>query len=159
MQDADLRLRPVVLPDDVALAVPWYGDAEVMRLSEFTTEPYDAETVRRMYAWFLERGEAWIVELRTDAGTWEPIGDIALTPDTVPIVIGRPEHRGRGYGRRALRLVVDHARRLGWQRLRTKGIRVGNDRSRRAFEAAGFRLVRTGPNEAGHDTWFHELAL
>ena len=154
-----MRLRPVELPGDAALAVPWYGDPDVMRLSEDTTEPYDEETVRRMYAWFLQRGEAWIIEVRTASGAWRAVGDVALTPDTVPIVIGVPEHRDRGLGRRVLRLVIEHARRLGWQKLRTKGIWVGNERSRRAFEAVGFSLVATGPDNAGRESWFHELAL
>ena len=34
LRDGDLRLRPLRLPEDVDLALPWYQDPEVMSLSE-----------------------------------------------------------------------------------------------------------------------------
>ncbi len=32
--DKDLRLRPIRLPDDIIIALPWYQDEEVLYYSE-----------------------------------------------------------------------------------------------------------------------------
>ena len=62
LQDGDLRLRPVVLPDDVATAVAWYRDPEVLRFSEGEgTPPYDAGRVEQMYRTMVTRCEVYIV--------------------------------------------------------------------------------------------------
>ena len=158
-RDQDLRLRPVQLPEDARLALPWYADAEVMRLSEDVLEPYDEDTISGMYEYLLARGEAYIIEVREASGDWRAIGDIALTPETVPIVIGLPEDRNRGLGRRALELVIGRARDLGWAKLETKSIWTRNTRSRHVFESVGFKLVRVGPDDQGRESWFHRLDL
>jgi RimJ/RimL family protein N-acetyltransferase len=158
-RDPGLRLRSVRLPEDVSIALPWYADPEVMDLSESTREPYDEAVVKGMYSYLLGRGEAYIIEVRDEARGWMPVGDVALTPQSVPIVIGVPEHRNRGLGRRVLELVIARARELGWRVLRTKGIWTRNTRSRRLFEAVGFKLVGTGPDREGRECWFHELEL
>jgi RimJ/RimL family protein N-acetyltransferase len=155
----DLRLRPVELPADIQLALPWYADPEVMDLSEGISEPYGEDTIGGMYRFFLARGEAFIIEVRDETGDWLAIGDAALTPETVPVVIGVPEYRSRGLGRRVLALIIEHAREQGWAKLKTKGIWTRNPRSRRAFEAVGFKLVETGPDNEGRESWFHELDL
>lgn len=159
LQDEDLRLRPVELPGDIDLALSWYADPEVLKYSENTPEPYGRNTIEGMYRFFMKRGEAYIIEARDAAGYWEAIGDAALTPDTVPIVIGAPEYRNRGYGRRVLKLLIARARELGWRKLKTKGIWTSNPRSRRTFEAAGFRLAGTGPDNEGRESWFYEMEL
>lgn len=158
-QDPDLRLRPVKLPEDIARALPWYADPEVMEFSEDCSEPYGEKDVGGMYRYFLKRGEVYIIEVRGEPGEWLPVGDVALTSKSVPIVIGVPEYRNRGLGRRVLSLIIDRARGLGWTKLATKGIWIRNQRSRRAFEAVGFRLVDTGPDNGGRESWFHELDL
>jgi GNAT superfamily N-acetyltransferase len=82
--------------------------------------------LRSEYRYFLERGEVYIIEVREAPGLWTPIGDVSLTPETVPIVIGVPAYRNRGLGKRVLRLVIRRARDLGWARLKTKGIWTRN---------------------------------
>jgi RimJ/RimL family protein N-acetyltransferase len=47
-----------------------------------------------------------------------------------------PEHRGHGWGRRALRLLVEHARTLGLRRLRCE-VRAGNP-AERLYRGLGF---------------------
>ena len=136
--DGELRLRPVRMPDDIPLAVDWYNDPEVMRLSEGSVdETYDAEMIGKMYRYLSDRGELYIIELLI-AEEWVPIGDVTLAPDTIPIVIGVAEYRSRGYGKRALSLIVDRARALGWRELRVKSVYTFNVRSRRLFESLGF---------------------
>jgi hypothetical protein len=69
LQDDGLRLRPLVLPENVALALPWYADLEVMDLSEDTSEAYSEDTVRVMYRYLMERGEVYVIEVREPAAT------------------------------------------------------------------------------------------
>ncbi len=48
-----------------------------------------------------------------------------------------PEHRGQGWGRRALRLLIDHARALGVRRLRCEVV-AGNPRAEGLYRSLGF---------------------
>jgi RimJ/RimL family protein N-acetyltransferase len=84
-----------------------------------------------------DAGELYFVEVLTD-GAWRPVGDAALLPDDVPIVIGRPEDRSRGIATEAMQLLVMRARELGWTELRSGPIDPANVRSRRLFQRAGF---------------------
>ena len=96
-----VRLRPVDMSYDIDLAVPWYQDPEVIRYSEGKdVKPYDRETVERMYAHLSGKGEFFIIEV-LERNVWKPIGDAALTSDSLPIVIGDRNYRSRGIGRRS----------------------------------------------------------
>lgn len=58
------------------------------------------------------------------------------------IVLGEPQRWGQGYGREAVRLLTDFGfHSLGLERV-TLYTYPDNERARRAFSAAGFRLVR-----------------
>ena len=160
LQDGDLRLRPVVLPDDIAAAVPWYHDPEVLRLSEGEgTLPYDATVIEQMWRTMITRCEVYIIETLTPAG-WLAIGDVALCREGgVPIVIGDAAYRSRGLGTRILRLLIGRARSLGWSRLIVKGVYTYNDRSRRLYERAGFRKIGLVTADGDHPAWRFELPL
>ncbi len=119
---------------------------------------YDAAMISSMYRYLLERGEAYIVEIRA-AEAWVALGDAALCTDCIPIVIGVPEHRSRGLGSRVLRLLVTRARALGWRRIRVKGVYTYNPRTRRLYERAGFRLTGLRPAQGGQDAWTFDLLL
>ena len=159
-QDGDLRLRPVALPDDVATAVAWYRDPEVLRFSEGEgTPPYDAARVEQMYRTMVTRCEVYIVEVPGEGG-WRAIGDAGLCREAgVPIVIGEAACRSRGLGTRVLRLLVDRARALGWSRLVVQGVFTDNDRARRLYERAGFRVVGEIRDGEGRPMWRMELRL
>jgi RimJ/RimL family protein N-acetyltransferase len=75
----------------------------------------------------------------------EPIGTIALygfADGGAEAEWGRfviaPESRGRGWGRRALTLLLDHARRLGVRRLRCE-VLGGNAGAEALYRNLGFR--------------------
>jgi RimJ/RimL family protein N-acetyltransferase len=159
LQDGGLRLRPAVLPEDVALGLPWYADPEVLRLSEGEdTPPYDADMVERMYRYLARHRELYVIEVREPDG-WRAIGDGALCPDSIPIVIGEAAYRSHGLGTRVLSLLVRRARDLGWPKLTVKGIYTHNQRARRLFERAGFSMLGAMTDQDGHRLWQLELSL
>ncbi len=149
MQDGDLRLRPLRLPDDIEAALRWYADPEVLRLSEGdATEPYSATTIEQMYEALAAEAEVFVIEVQTRAG-WRPIGDATLGKRGMPIVIGEAECRSRGLGTRTLALLVERARVLGWDELVTNEISLSNERSLRMFERAGFVRLELVRDEGG----------
>lgn len=159
LADGDLRLRPVRIPDDVPLAVPWYHDPEVLRFSEGEgTPPYDAAMIERMLRDMATRCEVYVVEVDDD-GTWRAIGDAALCQAAgTPITIGERAFRSRGLGQRVLALLVRRARALGWSRMVVSGIFTDNVRARRLYEGAGFRITGT-TGDPDRPMWTMELPL
>ncbi len=159
LQDDDLRLRTAQLPVDVEPAVKWYSDPEVLYFSEGEgTSPYDGKTVESMFHYLADRGELYIIEVN-DGGEWRPIGDAALLPESLPIVIGDKLYRSRGLGRRVLQLLVRHAATLGWDELRVSKVFVYNERSLRLFEGAGFVRQALTTDETGQPVWRLVLPL
>ena len=149
LSDEVLRLRSARIPEDIEPAIPWYGDPEVLHFSEGPGTPaYDRDTVERMFRYLAERGELYIIEV-FDAESWLPIGDAALLPESVPIVIGTAPYRSRGLGRRVLRLLINRAIELDWHLLTAGKIFEYNERSFRLYEGAGFiRQKRTTDPDA-----------
>jgi RimJ/RimL family protein N-acetyltransferase len=142
-----VRLRRAELEEYEQVALPWYQDHEVLQLSEGGETPYDHVRIRRMFEVLSSKGELYLIEVQ-DTGGWRVVGDAALIPDDVPIVIGRREDRARGIGTEVLQLLVLRARALGWTEVRA-GIVPANQRSRRLFERAGFVAVPAAPDARG----------
>jgi GNAT superfamily N-acetyltransferase len=144
--DEDVRLRPYAGDADVDLAWPWYRDPETVELVDGPgSTPYDRDRVSAIYDALLAQGEVYLIERRTPEG-WEPIGDVTLAPDTLPIVIA-PGQRRRGIGRRVLLRLVDRARVLGWSELRVREVNDDNAASHRFFAGLGF-VARADPPPA-----------
>ncbi|PSR23493.1 MAG: hypothetical protein C7B45_02850 [Sulfobacillus acidophilus] len=111
-----VKLRPLNVAEDVNLALSWYADPEVLYFSEGANAGrFDAARVERMYRWLLHKGRVFIVEV-FDEG-WRAVGDVALCPELMPIVIGDPQYRNRGVGTQVLCLLIEEARRSGWTKL------------------------------------------
>ena len=66
-----------------------------------------------------------------------------------------PEHRGKGWGRRSLELLIDHARETGLRRLRCE-VLAGNAAAEELYRRLGF--TETGSYQEGERT-FRQLAL
>jgi RimJ/RimL family protein N-acetyltransferase len=143
-----VRLRRAELEEYEQVALPWYQDPEVLQLSEGGEPPYDRARIRRMFEVLSGEGELYLIEVQEAAG-WRAVGDAALLPDAVPIVIGRPEDRSRGIGTEVLQLLLLRARALSWTEVRVSGIDPANQRSRRLFERAGFVAAPTAPDVSG----------
>ena len=87
----------------------------------------------------------WI-EFR-EKGEWLPIGDVALSQENLPIVIGNPAYQHQGIGRKVLRALIDLAQQKGWKQLKVQEIYTFNRISGRCFESLGF--VESGSTEKG----------
>jgi RimJ/RimL family protein N-acetyltransferase len=134
------------------LHVRWVNDPEVgwnvfggpqQRSLEQEAAWLDAESAKP--------GNAFFLIYRHEDHGWRPIGVTSLTEidpgasrATFRILIGDAADRGRGLGREAARLVLDHA--FGTLELKTIALHVFdfNVAARRLYEALGFREVRTG---------------
>ena len=62
----DLRLRRFDGNYDIAL--PWYQDAETLRLVDGKEDPYTPARIKRMYDYLGERGELYWIEVWTENG-------------------------------------------------------------------------------------------
>ncbi len=134
----EIRLRSISIEEDIVNAIQWYHDPEVLYYSEGVgMAPYDEITIRRMYSTLSAMGYVYIIEIK-EKNTWKPIGDAALARITIPIVIGSPEYRSRGIGKKVLSLLIAKARDMGWKELSVKGIFSYNERSLNLYTAAGF---------------------
>lgn len=154
-----IRLRPASVDDDCRTALPWYQDPEVLRFSEGPgTEAYDLATVTAMYRYLASIGQLFIIEAQED-GEWVPIGDVTLSRETIPIVIGEPGYRSRGIGTRVIRLLIEMARKQHWPELNVKKVYTFNDRSHRMFTGLGFAVTGEGVDENGHRYRSYRLEL
>lgn len=153
-----VRLRAPA-PEDAAAIAAAVADPEVVRyLRNWAWRPYgmaDAED-------FLHRRDPatinWAIETRAGG---EFVGVTGLTDLDFRnrhcewgIWIGPPGYWGKGYGTEACRLAVRHAfRELGMEKVYL-GVYEGNERGRRAYEKAGFRVEGTHPRDHWMDGRF-----
>jgi aminoglycoside 6'-N-acetyltransferase len=126
MRDGDLELRPPDAGDAEALAA-LFAEPEVKRW--WPDEDYDRDN-----GWVVEVGgefAGW-VQYEEEPYEWYPSValDIALTTAL----------HGAGYGRRALKLAIEHFVDRGHHRF-TIDPNVANERAIRSYAAAGFKPV------------------
>lgn len=140
--DGTLRLRKFDGQFDFALS--WYQDPETVMLVDGKPEPYDMEKLRRMYTYLDRAGECYFIELDQGAG-YEPVGDVTLWQEDMPIVIGRKDLWGRGVGTKVVRRLIRRGRELGFSYLRVNEIYSYNLGSQRLFTRCGFLPERETP--------------
>ena len=141
--DDTLRLRKYDGTHDFALA--WYQDEETVWLVDGNRNPYTPERLAGMYHYLNEAGELYFIEIMEN-GTYKPIGDVTFWQEDMPIVIGDPNYRGNGIGRRVILALIQRGRMLGYNRLEVGEIYDWNKASRRCFESLGFRAVKETKN-------------
>ena len=143
--DATLRLRKYDDEHDFALA--WYQDEDTVWLVDGNRNPYTPERLAGMYRFLNEAGELYFIEV-LDNGTYKPIGDVTFWQKDMPIVIGDPNYRGKGIGRRVILALIQRGKILGYDHLEVGEIYDWNEGSRRCFESVGFTLYEK--TEKGH---------
>ncbi len=134
--DDQLRLRKYDGIHDFALE--WYQDEETLMLVDGANEPYDLDRLGRMYRYLEARGELYFIEVKSEQG-YEPIGDVTFWQQDMPIVIGQPEYRGKGIGRKVIAKLVQRAKTLGYDTIYVNEIYSYNVGSKKMFTGIGFR--------------------
>ena len=144
--DDYLRLVPYFLADHHDAALGWYQDVDLVELVDGIRIPYSLEKLNTMYSYLESNGDLFWIEFR-EKGEWVPIGDVTLSQENLPIVIGNPTYQHQGLGRKVLKALIDLARQKGWKQLKVQEIYTFNRISRRCFEFLGF--VESGTTENG----------
>ena len=135
--DDSLRLVPYFLADHRDVALTWYQDVDLVELVDGVRIPYNVEKLNAMYSYLEEHGDLFWIEFR-EKGEGLPIGDVSLSQENLPIVIGNPTYQHQGLGRKVLKALIDLARQRGWKELKVQEIYDFNHASRRCFESLGF---------------------
>jgi aminoglycoside 6'-N-acetyltransferase len=156
LRGARLALRPPRREDAEALGAiraegevaRWWGACEPDRVGEE----------------LIESGEGWIIEVERAVAGWLEYAELS-DPDYrsvgLDIFLTTPLH-GRGYGREALRLAIDHFLARGHHRF-TIDPATRNERAIRTYSAIGFRPVgvmrayERGPDGTWHDGLLMDL--
>ena len=144
--DDSLRLVPYFLADHRDVALTWYQDVDLVELVDGVRIPYNVEKLNDMYSYLESNGDLFWIEFR-EKGEWVPIGDVTLSQENLPIVIGNPTYQHQGIGRKVLRALIDLAQQKGWKQLKVQEIYTFNQISRRCFESLGF--VESRRTESG----------
>ena len=131
-----LRLRK--FDDHFDFAFDWYQDEETVYLVDVVKRPYSRETLANMYHYLEKHGELYFIEIKEN-GIFRPVGDVCFWQEDLPVVIGVPQYRGRGIGRKVISALIGRGRTLGYDTLRVGEIYEYNVGSRKCFESLGFR--------------------
>lgn len=140
-----IRLRAVE-KDDLPLFVRWLNDREVYR-SLLIRSPLSLASEEKWYENMLARPPAQhplVIEIESLSG-WQPIGTCSFheidwlnRSAEFGIMLGEKSEWGKGWGRKAVRLLVHH----GFANLNLNRIYLyvfaSNERAIRAYQAAGF---------------------
>lgn len=133
--DESLRLRKYDGVYDFALE--WYQDLDTVWLVDGDQVPYTPELLTKMYTWLDHAGELYFIEV-LENGTYKPIGDVTFWQEDMPIVIGDPNYRHQGIGRKVILALIQRGRDLGYGHLCVEEIYEWNEGSKRCFESVGF---------------------
>jgi aminoglycoside 6'-N-acetyltransferase len=126
MRDAELELRPL-------------GSADVPAIEALLAEP----EVRRWWGdGSYQRAQGWVVEVSGELAGWVEYHEETYEwyPSVALDIALTTRLHGRGYGRRVLRLVVEHFVARGHHRF-TIDPNVDNERAIRSYAAVGFKPV------------------
>ena len=143
--DDTLRLRKYDGVHDFALE--WYKDEETVYLVDGKRDPYTMPRLKGMYEYLNDAGELYFIEALVN-DTYKTIGDVTFWQEDMPIVIGDPNCRGKGIGRRVILALIQRGKILGYDHLEVGEIYDWNEGSRRCFESVGFTPYEK--TEKGH---------
>ena len=134
--DETLRLRR--FDGNYDFAFEWYQDPETVRLVDGRAESYSYEKLTNMYNYLNGKGELYFIEVNED-GKWKPIGDVTFWQEDMPIVIGDPNYRRKGIGKKVISALIERGRAKGYDKLYVGEIYDFNIGSQKCFESVGFR--------------------
>ncbi len=163
LEGPSVRLRPLV-PDDYATVFGWYNDPEVVApFDRFSVDTMDS-FVRSVEAAPTDRSSLaarFVVERKDPPGVVGFVGHYLPHPvlEYVDVwyVMGDRAARGKGYGREAVRLLVDHVYATSSVDRVGATCDVENAASYRLVEGLGFRREGTLRSALFHHARWHDV--
>lgn len=132
-----IRLRLLNIDKDIKYAKKWYNNWRVLLGSEgINVSGYNEMTIRRMYNDLNNKGTVFIIEIMDKH--WKPVGDITLSPTTVPIIIGEDKYVGKGIAKRAMKLLLKISKYNDYKEIKVSKVFDYNINSQKLFESLGF---------------------
>lgn len=138
-----ITLRRIKISDKKYFA-RWWRDKELLKLTSGILKPISDKEVDKYFQNILrsKKGRHFMITLNGKV-----IGHISLAKrkdnwHEIQIVIGEKEYWGKGYGSRAIKLLIGKARCLRISKIYLE-VRPTNIRAIRAYERCGFQKVGT----------------
>lgn len=148
--DEKLRLR-ILNKDNWSIALPWYQNAKVLYYSEGVTDKvYDMDMINRMYTYLEAIGELYFIEL-LENDSWKLIGDVTLSEENMPIVIGEEKYWSGGIGRKVIGKLIERAKVINLNKICVPQIYHYNESSRILFKSMGFVKVAENDKEESYE--------
>lgn len=137
----DEKIRLIKLEkDEWKIALPWYKDKDILYYSEgITDKTYDLEMINKMYTCLETKGELYFIQILENE-EYKTIGDVALSKNNMPIVIGDKKYWGIGIGKKVILALIERAKTLNFNSIKVE-IYTYNNRSENLFTSAGFKEI------------------
>ncbi len=163
-------LRPFT-PEDLEMAFEWNNDPLVLEAEGESEHTW--EEVIEVYEYLSNNGFLFIIEA-TDLQKSEAIGEICLLYDDdyerlgvedrseliycIPILIGKPQYWGKGYGKDAVKTILKFAFEvMNADRVFATDIFSFSVRSIRLFNSLGFEEVRRDKNRIYYRGGYYDI--
>ena len=150
----DLRLRSY--DGHYEIFLPAYQDPFIYQNSEGIFDDSrrpDLDYVKGMCDYLSMNGDLYYIEAK-EGDQYIPIGDVTIKSENPPIAIWKDFYRGKGIGKKVMRVVIEQLKEKGETRITRSCIYKWNHPSKRMHDSLGFHLV-----EETEDEWIMELNL
>lgn len=139
----DENIRLISLDkSDWKVALSWYQDEEILYLSEgINDRVYNLATVYRMYNYLNSIGELYFIQVKED-NIYKTIGDVTLSKENMPIVIGEKKYWGKGIAKKTISKLLERAIDLNFESIYIPEIYLYNERSESLFKSLGFKEIK-----------------
>lgn len=124
-------------------ALVWYTNQFVYYNSEGITDDNipNMDYINRMYSYLNENSELYFIEIQ-DNDNYVRIGDLAIKPVNLPIVIGVDKYRGKGISTIVMSYAFKRLKELGYKTISDSVVYKHNVNSKKMHESLGYALTR-----------------
>lgn len=134
----NISLLPYFENDKVTLS--WYQDLDICKQVDNRDDPYDLETLHKMYAYLNSQGSCFYISYKDKL-----VGDITLQDNGEISIVVSNKYQNMHIGRLCIKEIIALAQEKHMDMVKAN-IYSFNKQSRRMFEGMGFKEVR--------DEWF-----
>lgn len=136
--DKDIKLISYYRNDEVSLL--WYKDSDLCKQVDNKDDPYDLETLHRMYDYLNSHGTCFYISYNDIL-----VGDVSLMDNSEISIVVCKEYQNKHIGRLCVKEILKLAREKGMDKVKAN-IYSFNKQSQHMFESIGFERIE--------DEWF-----